>query len=154
MLKEIVKVKGYRLDSAKRALAEAKSNLERCEKALDDHNKAVEEYRDFMKKEKIRLFSEIENEEVSLKEIDEYQLEISLMKQHLAEMVKKTVEFEDAVKNAEEQLTQSRQRYRKCNADLQKYEEVEEEMSENERLLHEYKEEVELEDRVHKDLQV
>lgn len=146
MLDQIVKVKEIRFDTAKRELAESKQHLQRCQQALEDHIQATKEYALFMKREKVRLFSEIENEEVSLKEIDNYQLEISYMKQHLAEMENKISEFEANVADAESRLSDSRKRYQKCNADLQKYEELGEEMGQNEKAALEYKEEVELED--------
>lgn len=150
MLDQIVKVKEFRFDSAKKALALAKRHLEQCIADLEAHKQAILEYKEFIKKEKVRLFTEIENEQIELKQLDRYQQELDFMKQHLDSLNAKTPEFEEAVKEAEKKLQESRGVYKKCNADLQKYKEIGAEMAENEKREQEYKEEVELEDRIHK----
>lgn len=150
MLSQIVKVKEFRFDSAKKALSAAKQQLTQCIADLEAHKQTIAEYKNFMKKEKLRLFSKIENETIALKELDEYQQELDFMKQHLASLNAKTPDLEKAIEEAEKTLEESRVQYKKCNADLQKYKEIGAEMSENEKKVLEYKEEVELEDRIHK----
>lgn len=153
MLDEIVKVKGYRLDSAKRELGEAKKFLAQCQQELAEHIKKVADYEVFMKSEKVRLFNKIENEKITLKEIDKYQLEISMMKSRLAELQNETVNFEKKVEDAEEALEKSRQNYQRCNVELQKYEEIGEEIVQDMVQEIQYKEEVELEDLHHKSVE-
>lgn len=150
MLKQIVQIKEFRLDAAKKALSVAKRYLEQCVADLEAHKQAVAKYQEFVKEEKTRLFAEIENEKIELKELDKYQQELEFMKLHLASLHAKTPDFEEAIKEAEKKLEECRVQYQKCNADLQKYKEIGAEIADTERKEQEYKEEVELEDRIHK----
>ncbi len=148
MLHQIVKIKTFRVEAAEREVIKAKAALMSQQKALNEHREAVEAFRQFILTEKHRLFKKIENIAIGLKAINEYKDDVVALKEELLAREKKTSDLEDQLIQAEQRVEQAQVRYRKCYVDLQKYEEVTQEIGENEQRLELAKEEAEQEDLV------
>ena len=148
MLKQIVQIKSYRLDAAEREVAKAKRALLEQQQLLEEHKKLVADFRLFMVEEKRRLFQKIENLAIGLAKVNEYKDDVAELKETLILKEQKTTELEDLLLQAEKRVTQARLQYQKRYAELQKYQELMEEIGENEQYLELRKEEVEQEDLV------
>lgn len=99
VLNDLLRIKIFREEKAERALAKARAVLSAAEEAVEMAKKVLRDYREESRLREKALFADLCKRIVLLKDIQEVQIDIQLMKEHIEALVQ---ELEEARQKQEE----------------------------------------------------
>ena len=146
MFDDILKIKMHKEERALRYVETCRHKLAAAEQALVDGQKTLEDYKVFRREEKVRLFQEVQNEQVSMQKVDEMNRNIAKLKEQELAHIKRLEELRQALAQAQSDLEASQVAHHQAQLDVQKYREIKSVVDEDRRKEAEVREELELED--------
>lgn len=102
VLSDLLKIKIFREEQAERALAKARALLRAAEGAVEQEKKALRDFRDESQVREKALFADLCARIVLLKDIQDVQVEIQLMKERIEELVQELEQAREKLEAAAE----------------------------------------------------
>ena len=106
VLADLLRIKIFREEKAERALAKARALLRAAEEAVEQAKKVLRDYREESRQREKALFADLCKRIVLLKDIQDVQIDIQLMKERIEEL---TGEVEQAKQRQEEAASHERE---------------------------------------------
>lgn len=102
VLSDLLKIKIFREEQAERALAKARALLRAAEEAVDHAKKVLREFREESRQREKALFADLCKRIVLLKDIQDVQIDIQLMKERIDELSQELEQAKEKLESAAE----------------------------------------------------
>lgn len=139
-------IKEAREESALKYMRQARQDLTKAKDNVVHKEEALQEYIKWREAEEVRLYSMIDDQPIKLKEMEEFQARIALMRGRDSELSGEIIAAKEAANKAQEALSCAEAAYQKAATATNKFVEL---SQQNKDLLFkeaEYKEDLELEE--------
>ncbi|WP_067520318.1 type III secretion system stalk subunit SctO [Endozoicomonas ascidiicola] len=123
MLKELLKVKKIREESAEREVHRCEDILEQRKKDVADRKRELTEYIDWRCKEEQQLYDNIMNTSVVQNDLDKLKQKVAIMREKDVAMEEAISEAEKQVVSAEEALESAKEKHVQAKLAVEKFEE-------------------------------
>ncbi|WP_299732809.1 YscO family type III secretion system apparatus protein [uncultured Endozoicomonas sp.] len=123
MLKELLKVKKIREESAEREVRRCEDTLEQRKKEVADRKRELAEYIDWRCKEEQQLYDNIMNTSVVQNDLDKLKQKVAIMREKDVAMEEAISEAEKQVVSAEEALESAKEKHVQAKLAVEKFEE-------------------------------
>ena len=123
MLKNLLKVKKIREDTAEREVLRCENHVQQCQKELEDRKRELAEHIDWRCKEEQRLYDNIMNTPVLQRDIDKIKQKVAVMREKDIALQEAVTRAEQKLATAKEALETARENYNQAKMAVAKFEE-------------------------------